>query len=1659
MYSCGWWRWQGDDSMLSPEAARERLESFHDPHQVRNTLVRLSLLHGDLPGLGQLLIHAGPAWERAQKGRPFNFRGQADALERLADLKARDRQALFRALLPKIADQVEAAWTLFDRLPYQTGYNRRPFRNPDRNPFAARANWVQRLVYAVGQYTGQDVKWLAEWAPYLGYQSDALGYLFAGAIEQGGKTGQEIFDILIASAGGRHETGAMGRHVVRGLLCCSRPDGWEFVEKMLLAAQREEGLRQVILEGIDESQPDAFRRMLRLILENNLSRFSSAIRAFDVWFGVQMENAPQKRMNGILAQVLEFLDAPASCEKAIREGGAEQAYYALWAMAYRNAQAALPHAIELRHSSDPARRLAATHLLAQMSLAGGFQELLEALDDADLHMPARALTGLTRWGYGLDRLAGSDMFDRLERLLVRIPDKQTTLKPLVWEWFRLVLDREMAAGQLVECLGQRSPKRLIPHLAMMNPFHRAAVVRLLEETREKDAETLGILLKLVGDASSTVREAALKSLNGFHLGEAEIGQLEGLLKRKAEDLRRGIIQLFLDLPDRSLFQSVDRLLGQKSENQHLAALELLRECKQEGRGSREVVHRARLFREHTQPTAAEQRLLEGILAEDLNELTLQDALGLMDPNHRTRPEPVRPNRFRFGLHGGAGLSSQAAVACLRSLDELVELHRNDEIEVERGDAKVKELLGNFHPFWRFTRRNLGLPPEEDWAARMPLQEVWEEWWQSRPAALRDQDGFELIRVLALISLFQFNWMRSARSLGEVSPELQKFIGSRLDLKLRYKAVVQTVVEWLIKNHPQAGEADFILEALEESFRRIPEKELKGVAESYGVRQRQVSHQKSAYLTIARWHRQLRPDSWQSSQNARLWKVVRWLDQPAANLPRIFPQVEDVLYALEAGAATRDDLLDLVIGPREDNPYGNRFPELKQFSGRQPHPAFQRFPILRELIEACRQRIIEVETQRGDLPTAASRPASFLQTVPGLENLIRLLKAMGKTDFERGYRYSGGLSRSAVLSRLIRNSYPLEADSAERFAREVHALRIPERKLVELAVFAPQWAPFVEQTLGWSQLSEAVWWVYAHTKDRQWRVEADIRAEWAVRISEYTPLSPDSLMDGAVDVAWFHRFYPGLGDAHWQEIYRAAEYAAGGLGHTRARLFADAMLGKLPPDDCIQRLNQKRHQDSVRALGLIPLPDSKGAKAEILRRYEAMKEFQRTGKKFGSMRQASEKLAVSIGMENLARTAGYPDPQRLEWAMESESVADLAGGPVVVTEGEVRVTLVINDLGEPEVEISKKDKPIKTLPAAVKKAPCIAALFERKQKLNRQIHRMRSSLEQAMCRGDRFSPSELQALFRHPMLRAMIEQLVFVSPSGMGYPMEGGRVLLHHDGKPVPLRKEDPLRIAHPLDLLESKEWDLWQHECFIAERIQPFKQVFRELYVLTSNERGEGNLSRRYAGQQVNPRQAVALFGGRGWVTDPEEGVQKTFHEAGLSARVGFLNGAFTPAEMEGLTLEAVLFTRRGDWQPLSLESIPARIFSEVMRDLDLVVSVAHAGGIDPEASSSSVESRAALLRESCGLLQLTNVQLGSTHAMVHGKLGNYNVHLGSGVIHKQPGGALCIIPVHSQQRGRLFLPFVDDDPKTAEIVSKVLLLARDDQIKDPTILEQILSS
>lgn len=59
-------------------------------------------------------------------------------------------------------------------------------------------------------------------------------------------------------------------------------------------------------------------------------------------------------------------------------------------------------------------------------------------------------------------------------------------------------------------------------------------------------------------------------------------------------------------------------------------------------------------------------------------------------------------------------------------------------------------------------------------------------------------------------------------------------------------------------------------------------------------------------------------------------------------------------------------------------------------------------------------------------------------------------------------------------------------------------------------------------------------------------------------------------------------------------------------------------------------------------------------------------------------------------------------------------------------------------------------------------------------------------------------------------------------------------------------------------------------------------------------------------------------------------------------------------------------------------------------------------------------------------------------------------------MVHQIGGTMITVLLVHSQQREKVFLPFVNEDPKTAEVITKLLFFTEDKKIKNPAILEQV---
>ncbi len=318
----------------------------------------------------------------------------------------------------------------------------------------------------------------------------------------------------------------------------------------------------------------------------------------------------------------------------------------------------------------------------------------------------------------------------------------------------------------------------------------------------------------------------------------------------------------------------------------------------------------------------------------------------------------------------------------------------------------------------------------------------------------------------------------------------------------------------------------------------------------------------------------------------------------------------------------------------------------------------------------------------------------------------------------------------------------------------------------------------------------------------------------------------------------------------------------------------------------------------------------------------------------------------------------------------------------------------------------------------------------------------------MVRGDEFYKAEIHTLMEHPVIAPMLKTLVLISENGIGFYQDGQ--LVSPSGEKV--ETGEAVRLAHCTDLQAAGVWAVYQHHCFAEKIVQPFKQVFRELYLPTEDELKEKTISRRYAGHQVQYKQAVALLKARNWNVNYGY-LQKIFHQHDLVVSINVRTNRTSSGE--SVILESVEISSRWSNKKIFSEIDP-RIFSEVMRDLDLVVSVAHVGGVDPEASQSSIELRSVIVEETVRLFKFDNVTVKGNHVLIDGKRADYSVHLGSGVVHLRPGSYLSILPVHSQHRGRLFLPFVDEDPKTAEILAKILLLAKDKEIKDPTILRQL---
>ncbi len=386
---------------------------------------------------------------------------------------------------------------------------------------------------------------------------------------------------------------------------------------------------------------------------------------------------------------------------------------------------------------------------------------------------------------------------------------------------------------------------------------------------------------------------------------------------------------------------------------------------------------------------------------------------------------------------------------------------------------------------------------------------------------------------------------------------------------------------------------------------------------------------------------------------------------------------------------------------------------------------------------------------------------------------------------------------------------------------------------------------------------------------------------------------------------------------------------------------------------------------------------------------------------------------------------------------------------------------------------------------------ILALREARKQILSSLSAQRSRLEQFMVTPKVWKlPDWRRYYLDHPLVGTLARRLIwrFTTPDGATTGIYHQGELRNREGRVIRLPEaETAVELWHPID--ERPEATLeWRHFLEDHDILQPFKQAHREIYRVTEAERRSGHYSMRFASHILKQYQLNALCQTRGWryamrgIWDGEETTQARLELPAWNLAVECDFDAIDAETSDiGLLLylstDRVRFLRlRGqrEGRPLELTTIPPRVFSEAMRDVDLFVGVSSIGN-DAEWRDRETRYRQYWSSYALGALNLpakrrrevlerlipklriaTRLELKERFLVVKGQLRTYKIHLGSSNILMSPDDEyLCIVQGPREPGDSVALPF-EGDTVLAQILSKALLLARDDQVTDPTITSQI---
>ena len=1301
-----------------------------------------------------------------------------------------------------------------------------------------------------------------------------------------------------------------------------------------------------------------------------------------------------------------------------------------------------------------------------------------------------------------------EFFDILEKALVLMDGKDKVFNPCIFPWFYQSIGTHTVAtamGLIAAFYPDDALKnRMMKHLKEINTWNRGYYLDVLFE-KPNNKEEKDFVITMLSDRTSA-GITAYEIAKDNNLVKEYPREIEDLLRLKNADTRKNLIDLLMSQDKKELLISIDNLVSAKNENKRLAGLDILNLANSKQKPLYDKKEVKNLVAKISSPTDAEKILIENLSdkkkKESENTLSkLYNTEYKLDLPYEIKEVEKLSKTIKKNKKSEYIIENSLNIKKIftKSIDELFKIVKKlSELYVKNENYEYMSFYTKEYTLLRdglsITKDVNNIPyNERQKLANYPLEDVWRDFYK------KEIKDFSTLWQLYTLLVKDYNSSINENNVKEYQDFYKKILGIDIT-ELRAKLKKANLKYIFTENY--YNDTGYVLEIIDMLYKEYSKEnkdylfEIGKVFTSYilenfeakDIVEQKERYNKEIYYSVSIYNRY----SGVQYLFAKAIDYLEFYDDEKAftesfvlryNLDKkIEKYINENLKDCEIGGPTKafglrnyaiasilkiaeKDLiykyvleLDNEVA-KEINVYG--FSELDGFMDNYRNilakkedkkvatlNQFMLNEALKVIYDEGRKivdYVVQNELKRGDSPTIYSKALNRIYRIEGIDYLVQILQALGKETLDRtSYYYGSGYdSKKGVLSHLLKVCYPTEKDNSKELAKKLKGTDITEQRLIEVAMFSSQWIEIIEGYLGWKGLASGCYYFQAHMSD------IDVNKEGL--FAKYTPISIEDLKEGAFDIDWFKSAYKELGEKKFEMLYDSAKYISDGAKHSRARMFADAVNGKLNLKETEKKIEDKRNKDLVASYSLIPLLKDK--QKDALHRYQFLQKFLKESKKFGAQRRASEAKAVSISLENLSRNMGYSDVTRLIWNMETALINEMKEYFVPKKLDDVDVYIKIDELGQSEIIYEKAGKELKSLPTKLKKDKYIEDIKEVHKNLKEQYRRSRKMLEEAMEDGTEFYGYEIENLMTNPVIAPILKSLVFKMDKNLGYYED--KKLKSVKKKAIVVKDDSLLKIAHCFDLFESGDWASYQKDIFDRELKQPFKQVFRELYVKTADEKGRDK-SLRYAGHQVQPTKTVALLKTRRWIIDGQEGLEKVYYKENIIAKIYVLADWFSPADIEAPTLEEVQFFDRKTFKPILIDNVPDLIFTEVMRDIDLVVSVAHIGDVDPEASHSTIEMRKAIIEFNCKLFKLKNVKFSENHVLIKGERAEYSIHLGSGLIHQKAGSAINILPVHSQHRGRVFLPFIDDDPKTAEIMTKVILFAQDEKIKDVFILEQI---